>query len=369
MTQTYYSFGLNKPKFLCLIAVLMSGFIFNFSFVQSSHADSAGAVTVCDKGCDFSTIQAAIDDENISPGATINITSTVHTEAGIIVNKDVIIQGQGADSTVVQAHETAGTSDERVFYITGGIEATMRGLTIRHGNPTAEPESGGGIRNEGILTLEDVIVRDNSASTGGGIHNEGTLTLTNSSVNDNQARGGAIHYLECSTGGGIKVLTGEVKLVNSTVSNNSAIKKGGGIHVACKGSLVLINTTISGNSANGDGGGVFVNGVGEVTNSTISNNSAKSGGGIYVQSKDGVDVVHGLLNVKNSIIAGNYATFEKYGVPDCFIAENATLDVNLHNLIGDNSCNPEYYGDALLADLSQVSSSAAVSVIAGEGES
>ena len=164
-------------------------------------------------------------------------------------------------------------------------------------------------------------------------------------------------------------MTGEVKLVNSTVSNNSAIKKGGGIHVACKGSLVLINTTISGNSANGDGGGVFVNGVGEVTNSTISNNSAKSGGGIYVQSKDGVDVVHGLLNVKNSIIAGNYATFEKYGVPDCFIAENATLDVNLHNLIGDNSCNPEYYGDALLADLSQVSSSAAVSVIAEEGES
>ena len=369
MTKTYYSFGLNKPKFLCLIAVLMSGFIFNFSFVQSSHADSVGVVTVCEKGCDFSTIQAAVDDENVSPGATLKITDAVHTEAGIIVNKDVTIQGQGADNTIVQAHETADSSDERVFYITSGTESTMRGLTIRHGNPTSEPESGGGIRNDGTLTLEDVIVRDNSASTGGGIHNEGTLTLINSSVYDNQARGGAIHYLECSTGGGIKVLTGEVKLVNSTVSNNTAIKKGGGIHVACQGSLVLINTTISGNSANGNGGGIFVNGVGELVNSTISDNSAKSGGGIYVQSKDGVQVVHGLVKVKNSIIAGNYATFDKYGVPDCFIAEKATLDVNLHNLIGDNSCNPEYFGDALLADLSQASSSAAVSVTAGEGES
>jgi hypothetical protein len=82
-----------------------------------------------------------------------------------------------------------------------------------------------------------------------------------------------------------------------------------------------------------------------------------------------VQVVHGLVKMKNSIIAGNYATFDKYGVPDCFIAEKATLDINLHNLIGDNSCNPEYFGDAMLADLSQASSSAEVSVTAGEGES
>ena len=369
MLQTYYAIDLHKPKYICLITAMMTGFIFNFSFVQSNHADSAGVVTVCDNGCEFSTIQAAVDDENVSTGAAIKITDAVHTEAGIIVNKDVTIQGQGADRTVVQAHETAGTSDERVFYITSGTESTMRGLTIRHGNPTSEPESGGGIKNEGMLTLEDVIVRDNSASAGGGILNEGTLTLINSSVDDNQARGGGLHYLECSTGGGIKVLTGEVKLVNSTVSNNSAIKKGGGIHVACQGALVLINSTISGNSANGDGGGIFVNGVGELTNSTISDNSAKSGGGIYVQSKDGVQVVHGLVKMKNSIIADNFATFEKYGVPDCFIAEKATLDVNLNNLIGDNSCNPEFYGDAMLADLSQASGSPAASVADEEGES
>ena len=72
--------------------------------------------TVCASGCDFSTIQAAIDDPSTEAGAIIEITDPIHTEAGIVVNKSVAIRGLGADDTIVQAHdETPDEAPDRVF--------------------------------------------------------------------------------------------------------------------------------------------------------------------------------------------------------------------------------------------------------------
>ena len=82
-------------------------------------------VTVCASGCDFVTIQTAIDDANTVAGSTIDVTDAVHTEAGISVSKDVVIQGQGMDSTIVQAHEAAGEATERVFSIAEGATVVI----------------------------------------------------------------------------------------------------------------------------------------------------------------------------------------------------------------------------------------------------
>lgn len=61
--------------------------------------------TVCAAGCDSTTIQAAIDNAGTTNGAIIEITDPIHTEAGIVVNKDVTIRGLGSDDTIVQAHD------------------------------------------------------------------------------------------------------------------------------------------------------------------------------------------------------------------------------------------------------------------------
>ena len=114
---------------------------------------------------------------------------------------------------VLQAHERPGEANDRVLFIAPGATVTIRDITIRHGNPTSEPKSGGGVRNEGALTLENVIVRANSASAGGGILNDGTLTLINCTVRDNGSHGGGSSYTECKTGGGLKNLTGEMTLI------------------------------------------------------------------------------------------------------------------------------------------------------------
>ena len=174
----------------------------------------AASTTVCAAGCDFTTIQAALDDAGTPPGSTIHVTDTIHTEAEITINKDVkdvTIQGQGAENTIIQAHETAGEATDRVFLIAADVTVTIQGVTIRHGNPDLEPlilgvrRSGGGIVNQGTLTLADSIIRDNVASAGGGMYNMGTLTVTNCTISDNVADGIDKPGQGCGSGGGAEL--------------------------------------------------------------------------------------------------------------------------------------------------------------------
>src|SRR5258708_14124452 len=82
---------------------------------------------------------------------------------------------------------------------------------------------GGGIDNEGKLTVTQSTFSNNSASSGssgqgGGIDNEGKFTVSNSILQDNTA----ISSSDTSLGGGIyNFKTGTVTLSNSRLSGNS----------------------------------------------------------------------------------------------------------------------------------------------------
>jgi predicted outer membrane repeat protein len=306
---------------------------------------------VCATGCDFTTIQAALDDERTTPGTIIAVTDALHTEQGIRVAKDVTIVGQGAGGTIVQAHAEAGSATDRVFLIASGATVTIGEITIRHGNPAVEPITGGGILNQGTLTLERCGVSDNEATAGAGIHNDGTLTLINSTVSDNTA---GTPGRECTTGGGIKALTGELTLIDSTVSGNSSRDNGGGIFMACKSTLALINSTVSGNDATGgNGGGIYLKGAAQLTNSTIANNHASgTGGGVYVEGSGERGLLRGWMDFTNTIVAGN-TDGREYCCDDCMLGDDSTIGINNNNFVGDGSCSPDYSGEALLGPLAE----------------
>ena len=154
--------------------------------------------TVCATGCDFTTIQAAIDRLGAAQStgadrggdAIVEVTDAVHTEPGIVFGGgvEITIRGLGAEQTVVQAHETLEDSPERVFLIELGAVVTLENITIRHGRPSVDKEHGGGIDNHGTLTVRNCLVTDNSARGGGGISNrQGTLTIIDSTFRDNVA--------------------------------------------------------------------------------------------------------------------------------------------------------------------------------------
>jgi hypothetical protein len=244
---------------------------FRSEMVRLGNAPPAAHVTVCSASCDFTTVQAAIADQGTTDGATITIMDPVHTEQGITVYKSVTIQGQGVSTqTILQADATRGSATNRVISIQSGMAVTIRNLTLRYGH----------------------------APTGGGVSNEGTLTIT-----------------------------------HSTIADNDADSYGGGIENFSSGILNVVNTTVSGNVANGntgsDGGGgldLFSDGSVTIAYSTIANNSAPNltdRGGIWLES--------GSLSIRNSIVAGN-------GSANCTIEADSTFTPSGENIDSGADC-------------------------------
>jgi hypothetical protein len=180
-----------------------------------------------------------------------NGQTTVTTNAEIVIDNDVILDGEG-NLTV------DGDEGHPVFQV-GNVTAELHGFTVTGG----VSDSGGGILTFGTLTLTNSTVSGNmSTRTGGsGIFNGGTLTLTNSTVSANrgQAVGDGI-----SNGGG-----GTLTLTNSTVSGND----GYGINLSGTLTLTLTNSTVSGNTEGGIKSGNNVRTV-TLTNSLIDGECA-----------------------------------------------------------------------------------------------
>ena len=209
---------------------------------------------VCASGCPFTSVQDAIDAAN--PGDTIHICAG--TYGGVnIVNKDLTLRGAGQERTTLDGQENGA-----VVTIAAGVTVHLEGLRIIRGSAT----SGGGIRNNGTLTLTECGVSGSSAAFGGGIFNLGSLTLTECSVSGSSAD---------SDGGGIFNL-GTLTLTECSVTVNGAGNNGGGIRNV--GTLTLTDSSVTDNGAGGDGGGIYnqdtltLNGT-----NTIADNEAPPG--------------------------------------------------------------------------------------------
>jgi len=300
-------------------------------------------VTVCNSGCDFRTLQQAIDDQRTAPGAVIALMDPVHTEAGIQLRKDVTIQGLGAGRTILQAHSDSQGAPDRVLVIPEGFRVTMSGLTIRHGNPHDQVRSGGGIANYGTLVLESSTVRDNMANDGAGIFNHGSLTLRRCAIYGNLADREAPMGYECGSGGGIKSgFQATLVMEDCTVQGNTALGKGGGVFVSCEGTTLMQNCSVSGNHAEGPGGGVYVKGIAELLHCTLADNSSKEdGGGLYVRGEATLSSSLLARNLKGDMVIGGEGGYKGTGV----------LHANAFNWVADGTLDQGFSGDPLLGPL------------------
>ena len=305
--------------------------------------------TVCRNMCNYTTVQAAVDGVGSAEGVIIEITDPIHTESGIVINKDLTIRGQGADATVIQGHEKMGEASNRIFLIEEEASVIFEKMTIRHGYVIHD--EGGGIANHGNLTLKKVNITDNIAGNAGGIFNTGKLTIIQSTIKDNTTEDDWVpDMLSCGSGGGIRCARGSMFISNSTISGNRAGMEstgtGGGLRVGCKCKAEIINSTISGNRSTQYGGGLVVKGEVKLTNCTISGNvSATEAGGVYVGTG-------GILDLENSIIANNSGS-----KGNCYVAEIdefgsvGTLNTSLNNLVEGGGCEADYEDDPILGPL------------------
>jgi hypothetical protein len=144
---------------------------------------------------------------------------------------------------------------------------------------------------KGKLTLERSTLSGGTATQGGGLlvddlAEDSTISFSTISGNQGFQSGGGIFSDSLGTG----ILT----IDSSTISGNTGglpgpihTGAGGGIE-AHQGNLRIINSTISGNQANGEGGGIYFTGFGNTSLllrlTTVANNTAAvKGGGILVR--------------------------------------------------------------------------------------
>ena len=284
------------------------------------------------------------NDIIILPEGIYTLTNSIQ------VTSEIVFDGEDANSTIIQAStcnpitlpEGCSPATQPIFFVSSTGNFSLNRVTLRHGN--RDLYFGGAVVNQGTLEINDSIITANQASSGGAISNEtasATLNMNNSVLSGNKASaesGGGIYnegsitltesevtnnYAEEWAGGIYQGPSSMLTINKSTIANNTA-NTGYGGGIVNYGNVFMINSTISGNSSSMDGGGIFNAGNLEISSSTFSGNVAGGvGGGIYL---GGVDA----LDLSNTIIANstNY---------DCYSSEgSAGIGDNTHNLIEDN---------------------------------
>jgi hypothetical protein len=211
---------------------------------------------------------------DFQPGLSGTITLT---SATLTIDHSLTITGPGAKALVVN-----GNQQFMVFQVSAGVTATLAGLSIVSGNGTSHQQTdGGGISNQGTLTVTGCTISGSYAGYGGGIFNAGTLTVQASTLSGNTADPGYSNLM--GAGGGIyNAAAANLTVISSTLSGNQVVYRG--IHSV----------------SSGYGGGIFNAGNLTVISSTVSLNSV----GARQAAGGGIDS-GGSLTLTNTIVAGN----------------------------------------------------------------
>jgi predicted outer membrane repeat protein len=248
--------------------------------IESANKDAHGTSSCADgSGSDTITFAETLLDSTITLGG-----------AELAVRSPLTIAGSG------QTIDAGGAS--RVMYV-GFTSLDASNISLVNGAATGN--SGGGLFIlQGVVSLDQVDVSGNSADYAAGIavFNYSNLTLSQSTVSANSA---------ARKGGAIEIVNGAgVTLNRSTVSDNSA-SRGGGIFVSFYSELDINQSTVSGNTATSappqSGGGIYGYKCGRlaVVDSTVSANTTNYRG-------SGIVAIECPLSLANVTVAGNVST-------------------------------------------------------------
>ncbi len=200
----------------------------------------------------------------------------------LTIKRDLGLEGVGAARVILD-----GFGNGRVVTVEAGATVTLRNFTVTNGLD----QRGGGVRNEGSLTLESMRIVDNMASGipahGGGVYHTGnTLTVIGTEISGNTATStggdaaarGAGLFIEGPT-----TFTGDCAIEDntSTATGENAKALGAGIYATgndlsvISASLANNEATVTGPDATAAGGAVyFQDGNLQVINVAATDNRA-----------------------------------------------------------------------------------------------
>ncbi len=192
---------------------------------------------------------------------------------------------------------------------------------------------GGGLYNYNTVTLTNcTFTGDKTGGDGAGVYNYDNAFVTNCTFDHDDSGG-------ISNGGGF-YNNGDGVISGSTFSNDHGVY-GGGLYFDSLSSGSVTNCTVADNAADATGGGLFVAytaGQINVISSTFTGNSASSSGG-------GMEIDNA-ISIQNTINAGNAAPEG----PDFYSTHFDAVNSLGHNLIGNSSDSEGNWGSTDLTD-------------------
>ncbi|MGD8586633.1 MAG: choice-of-anchor Q domain-containing protein, partial [Chloroflexota bacterium] len=271
------------------------------SILQNSHAPAGWG------GGIFNTGSLTLRDSQLLSnvtGAGAYAGGAISNSGGDVLLDSVLVQdnhagyGGGIDSvgslTVLNSEITNNFADDALgggLTLGGTITITNTKIILNHALL-----GGGGINatSAAYLTIEDSTIAYNEVTTnslgdgrGGGILNDGELTLRRVTLDNNYAQ----------YGGGLQDTGSTTMIFDSTVSNNIAKYSAGGIAKYTE-LMNVFNSTISGNQVQGfnAGGGMVLNyGDTGLTHVTFANNQAYTGGALATIDTVWTTVLQGVI--------------------------------------------------------------------------
>lgn len=282
---------------------------------------------VCDLDCSLREAVAAANDDaetdNITMAANVFGTFDLGGSEILIQNNDVNIIGYPA--LTAETLIASGNNTNRVFRINNS-DVSISGMTLTNGNGAGAVSSGfgGAIYAHGgtNLTLNRVIVRNNSATVYGAVYLlGGTHRINNSTINNNRAT-------NCIAVGNVN---GTLNMANATISTNLDSDSGSGVGALCNinATANIRNSTIAFNRIGNDSGaGIWSNGTLNIGNTIVSNNIAGS--------NPDINNVSGTINSFGGNLVQNPNGFSFSGL----VAENDQTNVDpLLAVLADNGGN------------------------------
>lgn len=297
----------------------------------------------CQSAASTCTLRAAVDETNALPGPDeIALPAgTYLVESRLVLRDDLTLFGAGARATFLDGGGRTGVLWVEALPDGSGPVVRVSDLTVENGR-TGPAESGAGLLvMEGAdVTMTGCRIRDHASSVfGGGIRNDGRLTVRGSEITGNALPRGQSGGVT-STGGGIFNNTrATLRIEQSLVAGNEATRGGG---IANQGLVDLLDVTLSGNRAGMAGGALRNVGTGVVRMSacTITENEANAdlvfsdepnvGGGLYNTGAGHVEIAGSIVAANRDNRSWRQAGF----APDCHSSEPDSLGSYGGNLFG-----------------------------------
>ena len=328
---------------------------------------AADTLTVCNNGCDFTSINAAI--AAASNGDVVQLSGQTYFEGAPIdtLGKQIRIRGaRGTDGVPLSVLD--GASSHTILRCERGESSAtvLEDLVMQNGAGDDIFSAGGVVIYQSSPVFIRCWIRGNEGYFAGGVSvDPGSPVFIDCHVVGNSGSGVFVQgsspiFTNCRIqgnsayeGGGLNVSYGTATLIGCQFMANTAIESGGGVN--CRGDISLRDCTFIDNAVtsselpelvfNGGGGLAVTEGSATITDCVFAGNSAVYGGGL--------NLIDGTAVISNTNFDENYADigagvmiFHRSFLPPVASITGCTFSNNYADLYGAGLGFRDYLGSS-----------------------